>query len=299
MYNDEIIDTHMHLWDLKNNYHWLNSNVPDFEKLIGNYDSLRHNFLPDDYHALVKNHKIVQSVHVQAFGFPDDPVAETQWLQDQANRYGFPHGIVAFANLAEADVGEILEQHARFPGVRGIRMPLNYHVTPYRRMADRGDYMADKQWRKGFALLADYDFSFDVQIYDHQIQDVTNLAEAFPHIKMIIEHFAWPTDLSAHGFALWKKRVASLVKFPNIYMKLSGIGCVFQHLEAQRISDYIDTALKLLGVDRCMFGSNCPPDTLFYTFDNLMTFYKKALLNFSTADQYKFFYLNAKKNYRL
>jgi predicted TIM-barrel fold metal-dependent hydrolase len=299
MYNGEIIDSHMHLWDLKNNYHWLNNNIPEFEQLIGNYDSLRHNFFPNDYKELVKNHKITQSVHVQAFGFPDNPVGETKWLQEQANRYGFPHGIVAFANLADPNVEIILEQHAKLANIRGIRMPLNYHETPYRRMADRGDYMWDKQWRKGFALLANYNFSFDVQIYDHQIKDLITLAEVFPHITMIVEHFAWPTDLSPHGFELWQKRIASLVKFPNILMKLSGIGCVFQHLQAKQVSSYIDVAVRSLGVDQCMFGSNCPPDTLFYKFDELIALYKNALLKFSKEDQYKLFFLNAKRTYRL
>lgn len=299
MYDGEIIDTHMHLWDLRNEYDWLNRAVPEFEKLIGHYDSLRHNFLPKDYQALVKHHNVVQSVHVQAFGFPADPVAETKWLQQQAQQHGFPHGIVAFANLSQIDVETVLQQHAAFANVRGIRMPLNYHETPYRRMADRGDYLSDQQWQKGFSLLEGYNLSFDVQIYDHQIEDVIALAMAFPNIKMIIEHLAWPTDLSPQGFSLWKTRIANLAKFPNVFMKVSGIGCVFQHLEAKKINDYMYAALTLFGVDRCMFGSNCPPDTLFYSFDELMMFYKQALSIFSQDEQYKFFYLNAKKIYRL
>jgi hypothetical protein len=38
-------------------------------------------------------------------------------------------------------------------------------------MTDRGDYMRDAQWRRGFALLSDYGLSFDLQMYDHQAAD--------------------------------------------------------------------------------------------------------------------------------
>lgn len=299
MYHREIIDSHMHLWDLKNNYDWLNRPVPEFEQLIGDYESLRHNFLPNDYKALVQHQNIVKSVHIQAFGFPDDPVAETKWLQMQSDKYGFPHGIVAFANLMDPEVGKVLEQHAQFANVRGIRMPLNYDKVPYRRMADRGDYLSDKQWQKGFARLADYNFSFDLQIYDHQLEDVIQLAQHFPHIKMIIEHFAWPIDLSLGGFVQWKQRMSDLTKYPNVFMKLSGLGCVFRRFPLPQVCSYLHEAIKILGIDRCMFGSNCPPDTLFYEFDALMNIYKDVLSNYSAEDQYKFFYSNAKDFYRL
>lgn len=300
MYNDEIIDTHMHLWDLNNNYAWLNNNIPEFEKLIGNYDSLRQNFLPNNYKEMIKGHKIVKSIHVQAFGFPDNPVTETKWLQEQANKYGFPHGIVAFANLTDPHIAAILEQHSEFSNMRGIRMPLNYHKIPYLRMADKSDYMKNPQWRTGFGLLKEFNFSFDVQVYDHQLDDVVDLAKTFPNIKMIIEHLSWPIDLSREGFELWKKRITPFKMLQNVSMKLSGIGCVFQRrIDESQINRYFETAIETFGMDRCMFGSNCPPDTLFYKFNELISCYKKALLNFSKEEQYKLFYLNAEKTYRL
>lgn len=298
-YHGEIIDTHMHLWDLKNNYPWLSTPVPEFEQLIGNYDQLRQNFLPNHYKTLISKHKISQSIHVQAFGFPDNPVAETRWLQQQADQHGFPQGIVAFANLADPQVGKILEQHAQFPNIRGIRMPLNYHETSYRRMADRADYLTDPQWQAGFSLLEQHSLSFDVQIYTHQLDEVLALAEKFPNTTLIIEHFAWPTDLSSQGFDLWQEKITKITALPNLFMKLSGIGCVFQHLEIPQIKNYIKTAVNMLGADRCMFGSNCPPDTLFHDFDTLMSIYQHALADFSAAEQHKIFYSNAKKIYRL
>jgi predicted TIM-barrel fold metal-dependent hydrolase len=72
-----------------------------------------------------------------------------------------------------------------FRNIRGIRMPLNYDQVAWRRMADRGDYMGDAQWRRGFALLSRYGLSFDAQIYDHQAHDLAILARTFPESSNI------------------------------------------------------------------------------------------------------------------
>ena len=133
---------------------------------------------------------IVRSVHVQAFGFPDNPVGETGWLQRQADQYGYPQGIVAYANPALPDVEETLRRHCTFTNVRGIRMPLNYAKEPWRRMTQRGDYMQNAQWRRGFALLFHYNLSFDLQMYDHQAAEAVALAQRFPETTIIIEHLA-------------------------------------------------------------------------------------------------------------
>ncbi|MBV9035072.1 MAG: hypothetical protein JO182_11330, partial [Acidobacteriaceae bacterium] len=99
MYAGPVIDAHMHLWDLANGYDWLSHNDPNFERLFGNYDSLKRNFLAPDYLTMTRDCHVVKSVHVQAFGFPDNPVGETAWLQEQADQYGCPQGIIAYANL--------------------------------------------------------------------------------------------------------------------------------------------------------------------------------------------------------
>ena len=69
----------------------------------------------------------MKSVHLQAA--MADPVQETAWLQclaeDPAGR-GFPHAIVAFADLADPGVEAVLERHCRYPNVRGIRFMVNH-----------------------------------------------------------------------------------------------------------------------------------------------------------------------------
>ena len=104
------VDAHHHLWDLEtNHYPWLTPSpeggpLPDFEKLCQNY-------LLADFRADCANQHIVKSVHVQAEHDEEDPVRETAWLQavaDDPASCGFPHAIVAGANLERDDVEGVL-----------------------------------------------------------------------------------------------------------------------------------------------------------------------------------------------
>jgi predicted TIM-barrel fold metal-dependent hydrolase len=153
-------------------------------------------------------YRVVKSVHIQAFGFPNNPVGETAWMQAQADRYGYPHGIVAFANLSDPNVEDTLHKHCAYANVRGVRMPLNYD-------------------------------------------------------------------------------------------KVSGIGCVFQRADSELIKRYLRQAVAIFGPSRCLFGSNCPPDTLFYTFDALLAAYMDAFADLTAGEQHALFCGNAERVYRL
>lgn len=289
----------MHLWDLANGYDWLSHNDANFERLFGNYDSLKRNFVAPDYVAMTRDCNVVKSVHVQAFGFPDDPVGETAWLQGQADQYGYPQGIVAYANLTHPGLEETLRQHCTYANVRGIRMPLNYAREPWRCMTDRGDYMQDTQWRRGFALLSDYGLSFDLQMYDHQAAEAVALAQRFPETTIIIEHLAWALDLSSVGFEQWRQHLQTLSQCSNVFLKLSGIGCVFRKSDPRSIRQWLRQAVSCFGPRRCMFGSNCPPDTIFHDFKVLLKMYREALADYSPDEQEMIFYGTAQRIYRL
>lgn len=298
-YQDSIIDGHMHLWDLNNRYDWLHQPHADLEQLIGDYAAMRHTFLPADYQVMVDGLPVVKSVHVQALGFPDDPVGESRWLAQQGRQTGFPHAIVGYANLADPGVEAVLAAHADIAGVRGIRMILSHDALSYRCLAAE-DYLQNPQWLAGFALLKRYQLSFDVQIYDHQIPAVIKLAQQHPETVLVINHLAWPLDCSEEGFALWRERIGALASAcPNVVMKLSGVGIVFRgKLPEQTIASWLQAAVDAFGPSRCLFGSNCPPDRLFYAFRPLFSLFQQAMASYTAAEQRQIFHDTAARVYR-
>jgi len=83
VYNGDIIDPHIHLWDLnKLNYPWLKGS--DGHPFIGNIDSIRKNYLLEDLINDSKriNQKSIGFVHVQAEC--DDAIAEVEWIDSVA-----------------------------------------------------------------------------------------------------------------------------------------------------------------------------------------------------------------------
>lgn len=154
LYTGPIIDTHMHLWDIKNGYAWL-AHMPK---------GLPQRFEMNDYLKMSEHQPISQMVHIECGGFPQNRVLETKWIQEQADLYGGPQAIAAFVPLDAAQAETMIKGHLHYRNLRSIRMPLNFVAGGFG--AERDDYMRDPAWQKGYALLAKYELPFEMQIFD-------------------------------------------------------------------------------------------------------------------------------------
>ena len=61
---------------------------------------------------------------------------------------------------------------------------------------------------------------------------------------------------------------------------------------------WIETAIELFGVDRCLFASNFPVDGMHGTFDELYTAFAAITAGLDDADVDKLFAANAERVYR-
>jgi predicted TIM-barrel fold metal-dependent hydrolase len=297
----EIVDAHMHLIDVESNpYPWLKKGAAR-PKIFGpNEERLVHNYLIEDYQKDIDRHHVVKSVHVQANWDHGDPIGETRWLQPISERYGYPHGIVAYANLALGNVEAVLDAHMESKNMRGIRQILNWHPSDLAKsFADRSDYMSDSVWRRGFSLLEKRRLSFDLQIYHNQMKDALNLAGAFPNTSIILNHTGMPIDRAREGLGGWTSAMAELARAPNVSVKISGLGLNNPDWTPDDIEPIVLTTIDLFGVDRCMFASDFPVDKLFSGYDTLVDAYMKTTSGLSAEERRKFFKENAERVYRI
>jgi predicted TIM-barrel fold metal-dependent hydrolase len=294
-----FVDAHQHFQDIENHcYPWLcDAGRP--ARLEGDLSPIRRNYLPADYLADMASVRLIKSVHVQNGWDPSDPAGETRWLQGLADAHGFPHAIVAFADLADAGVEALLEAHCAFPNTRGIRQILNWHEDPKLRVAARADLMDDAGWRRGFKLLQRYRLSFDLQIYWPQMAAAYRLAKDFPGTTIILNHFGMPIDRSAEGIASWAAALAQLAQAPNVMLKLSGLGLGHPGWTAQDTAPLLTRAIDIFGVGRAMFGSNLPVDKLFSPADRIIEAYGSAARRFTIAERAALFQANAERAYRI
>jgi predicted TIM-barrel fold metal-dependent hydrolase len=295
-----IIDAHHHLWDLTaHHYPWLSG--PMHDRGWGDWSALRRNYLIPDFLDDTRNQNLQKSVHVQANYDPANPVGETLWLEylaGQPGSAGIPHGIVAYANLADPGAEGILEAHARYPRVRGIRQVLNRHADPQRNRADR-DYLADESWLSNFGLLRKHGFSFDVQVYFQQMPAVAALATRYPDIQFILDHAGMPAERDAAGIEGWRAGMRLLARLPNMAVKLCGYGMVDVHWTPESMRPFVLEPIEMFGTGRCMFASNFPVDKLMSDYDRLWNTYRQITVDLSDSERDALFYGNAERIYRL
>ena len=275
-----IVDPHHHLWDLERfSYPWLSAR-PLPASVAGDVAPIAKSYLLDDYLADTAKQKVVKSVHVDAGFDPAQPVEETRWLQSIADQRGFPHGIVARAELHRPDVETTLASHCRFPNVRGIRHIVNWHPDPAKTYVTKPDFLTDPAWLRGFAQLKRYNLSFDLQLYPSQMADAAALAAAHGDTTIILNHAGMPVDRDPEALSLWRAGMRALGAQPNVWVKISGLGMVDWRWTEQSIRPFVLETIEIFGPDRCMFASNFPVDKLYSSFDALYDAFKSIVSRF-------------------
>src|SRR5436190_11407702 len=178
-----IIDGHHHVWR-QQDLPWLVG--PMLPRIFGPYEPLRRDYPMREYLADIAGSGVVKSVYVQANWVPSSAEGEVAWVQKTADETGWPHAIVGYADLLAEDVRPALDRLMRYPLLRGIRMQLHWHANPQYRFAKSPDLVDDPTFRRNLAALADYDLSFDLQVFAPQMDGAARLAADFPKTAFIL-----------------------------------------------------------------------------------------------------------------
>jgi len=293
----KIVDAHHHLWEVSGGYRypWL-QDKPSGEGMLGNLAPIARDYGADEYCIDTGGYDLVQSVHIEAV--PVDPVAETRWLQEMADRCGLPGAIVGRVELHRPDAEKLMAEHRGYRNIRGIRQIVNWHKNPRFTFTDH-DFLADPAWLAGYKLLRKYDLSFDLQIYPGQMGEAAELARRHPETLIILNHAGMPVDRDQEGLTAWRDGMQRLAAEPNVVAKISGLGMVDHHWTGASIRPFVLGTIEFFGVDRAMFGSNFPVDRLYSSFDTLYGAFENIVASFSENEKDKLFHDNARRAYRL
>jgi predicted TIM-barrel fold metal-dependent hydrolase len=296
----QVIDPHIHLWDLKtHHYPWLANPGVSF---VGDARNLKHDYLIGDLLREAGPIEVLKVVHVEANHDPADPVEETRWLQQvasEADSRGMPNGIVAAADLSAANAPQVLEAHAAFANMRGIRQILNVHENRLYDYIGR-HLMHEPVWREHFALLRRHDFSFDLQLYPSQMEDAVALARAHADTQFIVNHAGMFVDRnSVAGYRAWRDGMRQLAACANVAVKLSGFAMFDHKWTVESLRPYVLETIDTFGVERAMFASNFPVDRQFGSYEDLWQAYASIVADASQAEKDALFRRNAERIYRI
>jgi predicted TIM-barrel fold metal-dependent hydrolase len=312
-----IIDPHHHLWDRAHN----------------------HYFLPDLLADVGSGHNVRATVFLEcremyrADGPPElRSLGETEFVTGVAamsasGKYGATKccaGIVGNVDLRiGARARDVLERHVVASGgrFRGIRNGSTWHADPALRIFTSGapqGLLLDARWREGFAALAALDLSFDAWMYHTQLDDLIDLARAFPYARIVLNHVGGPVIIGPYAgkrdevFAAWSAGITKLAAFPNIHVKLGGLGMKIGGFDfgerdlppssselAEAWKPYIETCIQAFGPERSMFESNFPVDKGMCSYPVLWNTFKRLASGCSGDEKAALFMGTALRFYRL
>ncbi len=272
-----FVDAHVHLWDLDHlTYPWLTPPFAD-DGPNGSVASIAQTYLPDDYRQDAANWNVAGYVHVDAGADASDALRETEWLNALPDG---PNGIVAFAALDDPDLEPLLAAHAAHARVRGIRQIVNWHVDGRRTYTQR-DMTGDDAWAHGFALLAKYDLSFDLQAYPGQFAGLANVIDRNPGVPVVINHLGMPVTSDPDHRTIWSEGLTLLAELPNVAIKISGFGFIQRFWTAEDARPWVLEAIDIFGPDRVCAASDFPTDKLFGSFDETLGAHAHIIAGFS------------------
>ncbi len=298
----KICDPHQHFWDIGQNYYpWL-CDDPMVPFRYRDYSAIRRTYMPEDYFRDIAGHNVTRTVHVEADWNPADPVGETRWLMQVKDKCGYPHGIVAQAWPARDDIAEVLKAQADFPLVSGVRNRPVPARSPEAVVRGAPGTMDDPAYRAGIALLDKHRLSFDLITPYWHMAEAADLARDFPDTQIILNHTGALSDLvfeTEAGFQAWREAMQMVADRPNVAIKISGLGVAGRPWTIDNYRTVILDTIDIFGVDRCMFASNYPVDSLVADFDAIYSGFKAVVAGFVRGDQEKLFHDNAARFYRL
>ena len=284
-----FVDTHVHYWDLKDpklRYAWLDRDW--VHPVLGDIDGLKVlKYLAEHYLAETRFQNVSKCIHVQAAIGIADPVDETRWLQEQADRTGFPNGIVAHCDLARPDAAETLERHMEYANMRGVRD------------FGQGDYLVDPAWQEGYGLLARHGLVFCLDVLPENLGSARALAERYQDVVLCIDHAGFPRSRTDEYFAMWKRGMQDAAGAPNVVCKISGLGMCDNAWTVDSLRPWILGCIEAFGAERSFFGTNWPVDRLYSSYGDVLNAYEQIIADFSGAEQEALFSRNAERIFRI
>ncbi|MEJ0048126.1 MAG: amidohydrolase family protein [Rhodospirillales bacterium] len=258
------------------------------------------------------------------------PVGETEYVNGMAaasasGTYGDVRvgaAISGYADLRLEGVRGVLQAHVMAGGsrFRGIRQQAQHDPvlgSLARRQVGAG-LLADPAFRRGFAELRPLGLVFEVFVFFTQLQEVADLARAFPDTSIVLNHLGGPLGIGPYAdnrdghFATWLRGMAAVADCGNVFVKIGGLGMAacgfgFERQATPPGSDalaaawrpYVAAALDLFGSARCTFESNFPVDAQSCDYVSLWNAFKLLTANAAQADREALFSGTAERLYRL
>jgi L-fuconolactonase len=281
-----VVDAHLHIWDPARTdwYPYLSHpQAPD----TADASRMFRRFDVDTYKTESARWNVEKIVNVAA-ATGSHSIEETIELDAEATSRGGPDAVIGGIPPTDtvAEATELLDRQMTAPRFRGVR-PMGRYAGP---LPDAGVLGA----------LEERDLVFELMTHPDQLRVAAVGLAGFDNLSVVVEHTGWPRSPSDEERTLWRDGIDALADLgDNIVCKLSGLAMPLETISVDAFAPWLEYAIEAFGVDRCMFASNFPVDSMYGTFDELYTVFSEITSGLDTESQEKLFAGNAERIFRV
>jgi predicted TIM-barrel fold metal-dependent hydrolase len=279
-----VIDTHQHLWDLKRfKLPWLTD-----------YESLRRDYLLDDYWKAAEGTGIVKTIYMEVDVAPEQREAEVDYVVALARQ---PKNRMAAAVVGgqpeSPDFARYVRRLKSSGKVNGVRAAVRS------RGPDAG-FELDRDFVAGVRLLGENGLSFDINLPPDQLARGSALVDQAPDTRYVLDHCGNIAPYAtAAEFERWQRGLADVAKRKGVVCKVSGFITNSQGKRPtpEQISAVVNHVYECFGPDRVMFAGDWPVCTLAMTLAQWVAAVRQVVAERPMSEQRKLFHDNAAKFY--
>lgn len=260
------------------------------------YGPLYDDFTPERLAPEIASSGVTGSVLVQAA----DTYEDTFYMLDVAAHSDFVQGVVGWVPFDRTnEARSAIETFSKNKFFKGVRNLTHDYSNPKYESDD--SWITRPQVLETLAYVEKAGLSFDyVSIKPEHTKNVVTLAQKFPQMKIVVDHFAKP-PIATKEFEPWASSMAEIAKYPNVYAKLSGLNTA-SDLANWTVKDwqpYVNFIVKTYGAERVMMGGDWPVIILGNTYTEIWKAQVEVISSFSEEEQNWMRYKTAKSFYNL
>ena len=282
---DHIVDTHIHVWDLKKaEYAWLKNDTSILNKTYS-----IEQLTPHIYKANVTYGILVQAAN----NFED-----TDMMLEVANRADWIKGVVGWLPLTDPEAMEksLTEKYLNNNYYKGCRHLIHNEGDP--------QWLLHDSVMESLKILAAHHLTYDiVGVNADHLQAAIKVAEKLPGLKMVFDHLNQPPISSKEKFGRWGELMKEAAQYNNLHAKISGLGTTAangSNWTKDDLKPYVIYVLELFGADRCFCGGDWPVALLAGSYEKAWLAYRQIFAEeLPVEEQEKLLYKNATSFYKL
>lgn len=273
-----ILDSHVHFWKFDPiRDSWITKDMNVIQK----------DFFPPDLEPLLAENGVSGCIAVQA----DQSETETDFLLALAEENSFIKGVVGWIDLRRPDIDQKLESYSAIKSLKGFRQIAE---------GEAPGFLVGDDFVRGVQALKKQEYTYDILIKHHQLQEAIILTDKVPGQAFVIDHCAKP-ELTKSDTTAWANQIKVLAQNPDVYCKLSGLltQCNWQNRDEKAIFNCLDLIFEHFGTGRVMFGSDWPVMLLAGNYNHWIELVTKYTGGFTPEEKEHIFFKNTACFYNL